>query len=66
MKQLLKEDRGAVDFDARGSRTKYPSSKSPVSGRWKVGKTQEKPKVEVEQFLKEEGNVDRKENGDGI
>ena len=64
--QLLREERGAVDFNPRGSRTKSPSSKSLVSGRWKVEKTQDLLEVEVEQFLEEEGDVDREENGDGL
>ncbi len=66
MEQLLKEGGGAVDFDPWGSRNKSPSDKSQVSGRCKVEKTQEMPKREVEQFLKEEGDVDRQENGDGL
>ena len=40
--------------------------KSRVRRRWKVEATHELPKVEVEQFLKEERNVDREENGDGL
>ncbi len=63
---MEQEEGGTVDIDPRGSRTKSPPSKSQVSKRWKVEKTQERPKVEVEQFFKKEGDVDRKENGDGI
>ena len=55
-----------MDFDPRGSRTKSSSSKSQVSGGWKMEETQDMPEVEVEQFLKEEGDVDREENGDGL
>ncbi len=66
MEQLLKEDGGAAGFDPRGRGTKSPSGKSQVSGKWKVEKTQDMPKVELEQFLKEEEIVDREENGDGL
>ena len=57
--------RMTADFDPRGSRTKSPSSKSQLSGSWRVEKTQEMPKVKVEQF-KENGNVDWEEKGDGL
>ena len=66
MEQLLKKEGGLVNFDTKRSRTKSPTSKSQVSRRWKMEKTQEMLEVEVEQFLKEEGNVDREENGDGL
>ena len=66
MEQLLKEEGGAVDSDTWSSRIKSPSSKSQVSGRWKVEKTQELPKTEVEQFLEKEGDVDRQEKEDGL
>ena len=59
-------DGGAVDFTPEGGGTKSPSSKSQVGGKWKVEKTQDMPKVELEQFLKEEEIVDREENGDGL
>ncbi len=63
MEQFLKEDGGTVDFDSRGSRTKTPLGKSQVSRNWKVEKSQEMHKVEVEQFIKEEGVVDREKTG---
>ncbi len=66
MEQLLQQEGFVVYFDPWGSRTKSQSSKSQVGGRWKVGKTQERLKVEVEKSLKEEGDIDREENGDGI
>ena len=43
---------------------KRASPRSVESG--KVEKTQEVPKQEVEQFLKEEGDVDREETGDRL
>ncbi len=57
---------GIVALDPWGSRTKSQSIKSQVSGEWIVEKAQEMPKMEVEQFLKGEGDVDREENGDGL
>ena len=59
-------DGGAVDFTPGGGGAKSPTSKSQVSGRWKVEKTQDKPEAEMEQLPKEEGNVDREGNGDRL
>ena len=54
------------NFDPMGSSAKSPLSKSQVSGSWKVEKTQEMPKVEVEPLLEEEQNMDREENREGL
>ena len=53
-------------FNPWWNRTKSQSGKSQVSGKWKLEKTQEMPKTKVGQFLKEERDVDGKENGDRI
>ena len=42
----------------------WASLRSGEGGKWRRPK--KCPKVEVEQFLKEEGYVDREENGDGL
>ncbi len=55
-----------MDFTPGGGVTKPPSSNSQVSGRWKVEKTQDMTKAEVEQLLRDEGDVDREGYGDGL
>ncbi len=63
MKQLLREDRGAVSSVPRRSRTKSSVGRSQVRRRWMVEETQKTPKVEVEQFPKEKGDVEGRRSG---
>ncbi len=55
-----------VVLDFRASRIISQSGKSQVNGEKKVEKTQKMPQTEVEQLLKEEGDVDMEENEDGL